>query len=62
MNTQQERDSQSFFQVAVFTEVTDVLPTQSRGLLCATEKSFMMKLTKDVRYLIRASLGDRNSV
>lgn len=62
MNTQQERDSQSFFQVAVFTEVTDVLPTRSRGLLFTTEKSFMMKLTKDVRYLIRASLGDRNSV
>lgn len=61
MNTQQERDSQSFFQVAVFTEVTGVLPTQSWGLLCVTEKSFMMKLTKDIRYLIRASPEDRNS-
>lgn len=59
MNTQQERDSRSFCKMAVFTEMTNVLSTQSQGLLCVTERGFMMKLMRGARDLIWASPEDR---
>lgn len=61
VNTQQERDSQSFSGLAVFTQLRNVLSTQSRGLLYATEEGFLTQLTKAVRHSIRAILGDRSS-
>lgn len=59
MNTHQKKDSPSFCKMAVFMEMLNVLSTQSQGLLCATEKGFMMKLMKGVRYFIPASPEDR---
>lgn len=50
-----------FYELTVPTEVTGGLATQSRGLVCATEKSFTMQLVEGVRHFIRAGLEDGNS-
>ena len=59
VHVQEERDPpHPFCELTVSTEVTDGLATQSRGLVCATEKSFAMQLVEGVRRFIRAGLED----